>query len=61
MLDRPDDGNTHAHAVMIRYLELREFMPELRTIPQSRHPAVSDKAKWALEELAGRQDPTKSQ
>jgi hypothetical protein len=61
MLNSSDDGNTHAYAAtMIRYLELCEFIPELRTLLQSRHPAVSDKAKWALEELAGRQDPTKS-
>ncbi|HYT89953.1 MAG TPA: hypothetical protein VEL76_14700, partial [Gemmataceae bacterium] len=61
MLNRPDDGNTHAYAaVLIRYLELREFTPELRQLLQSRHPAVRDKAKWALAELAGPQDPTKS-
>ena len=60
MLSKPDDGNTHAYAAtLIRYLELREFTPELRQLLRSRHPAVSNKAKWALEELAG-QDPTKS-
>ena len=52
MLRKPDDGNTHAYAAtMIRYLELNEFEPELRQLLQSRHPAVSNKAKWALEEL----------
>lgn len=62
MLKKPDDGNTHAYAaVLISYLELREFVPDLRPLLQSRHPAVSTKAKWALEELADRQDPTKGQ
>jgi HEAT repeat protein len=61
MLKKPDDGNTHAYAaVLIRYLELRELVPNLRPLLQSRHPAVCDKAKWALEELTDRQDPTKS-
>jgi hypothetical protein len=61
MLRKPDDGNTHVYAaVLIRYLELREFVPDLRPLLQSRHPAVSTKAKWALEELADRQDPMKS-
>ncbi len=61
MLSEPDDGNTHAYAaVLIRYLELHEFTPELRQLLQSRHPAVSGKARWALEELVGNQDPTKS-
>src|SRR5262245_15923901 len=60
MLRKPDDGNTHAYAaVLIRYLELRELVPRLRPLLQSRHPAVSDKARWALEELADRQDSTK--
>jgi HEAT repeat protein len=61
MLKKADDGNTHAYAaVLIRYLELRELVPNLRSLLQSRHPAVRDKATWALEELAERQDPTKS-
>jgi hypothetical protein len=60
MLRKPDDGNTHSYAaVLIRYLELREFTLQLRQLLQSRHPAVSNKAKWALDELAGQQDPTK--
>src|SRR5262249_32472126 len=61
MLRKPDDGNTHAYAaVLIRYLELRELVPRLRPLLRSRHPAVSDKARWGLEELADRQDPRKS-
>jgi hypothetical protein len=60
MLEKPDDGNTHSYAAtMIRYLELREFTPQLRQLTQSRHPAVSDQAKWALESLTSQDAPTK--
>jgi hypothetical protein len=52
MFHKPDDGNTHAYAASItRYLEAKEFEGELRRCLQSRHPAVSEKAKWALESL----------
>jgi len=52
MFRKPDDGNTHAYAAtMTRYIEIREFEDELRSCLGSRHPAVSDAAKWALEEL----------
>ncbi|MHC4866531.1 MAG: hypothetical protein ACYTEX_20845 [Planctomycetota bacterium] len=52
MFRKPDDGNTHAYAAsMARYLGLHEFERELRQCLQSRHPAVSNKAKWALESL----------
>jgi hypothetical protein len=52
MFHQPDDGNIHAHAASItRYLEAKELEDELRRCLQSRHPAVSDKAKWALESL----------
>ncbi len=52
MFNQPDDGSTHAYAASItRYLEAREFEPELRRCLQSRHPAVSEKARWALESL----------
>lgn len=49
---KPDDGNTHAYAAtMTRYLGLYMFERELKRCLESRHPAVSYKAKWALEEL----------
>lgn len=52
MFRKDDDGNTHANATTItRYLELREFEGELRRCLRSRHPAVRDKALWALESL----------
>jgi len=52
MFRKPDDGNTHAYAASItRYLEVREFEDELRRCLQSSHPAVSEKAKWALQSL----------
>ena len=52
MFRKADDGNTHAYAAtIIRYLEVREFEDELRRCLRSNHPAVSNKAKWALEEL----------
>lgn len=52
MFRKPDDGNTHAYAAsVIRYLEVREFEDELRRCLQSTHPAVSEKAKWALQSL----------
>lgn len=56
MFRRPDDGSTHAYAAtMTRYLELHEFEGELRQRLESRHPAVSNKAKWALAALARQQ------
>jgi len=52
MFRKPDDGNTHAYAASItRYLEAREFEDELRRCLHSRHPAVSEKARWALQAL----------
>jgi hypothetical protein len=52
MAHQADDGDTQAYAVsLIRYLELKDFEGVLRGMLQSRHPAVSHKAKWALEEL----------
>jgi HEAT repeat protein len=52
MLEKPDDGSTHAYAcAMIRYLELCGFEGRLQGLLESRHPAVREKAKWALEEL----------
>ncbi len=52
MFDRVDDGNTHAYAaVMTRYLEAKEFEDELLKSLKSKHPAVSNKAKWALDSL----------
>ena len=52
MFRKPDDGNTHAYAVsMARYLGLDEFERELEQCLESRHPAVANKAKWALESL----------
>jgi len=52
MFRKPDDGNTHAYAASVtRYLEVREFEDELRRCLQSRHPAVSERAKWALQSL----------
>jgi hypothetical protein len=61
MLNKPDDGNTHAYAAtLIRYLELGEFRPELRELLKSRHPAVSGQARWALQALEQGNDPTKS-
>lgn len=57
MFRKPDDGNTHTYAVtLIRYLEAREFEDELRHCLLSDHPAVSDKAKWALESLGFESD-----
>jgi hypothetical protein len=50
MLQKPDDGSTHSYAAtMIGYLNLREFEPELRTLLKSRHPAVTNATKFALE------------
>ncbi len=52
MFRKPDDGSTHAYAASVtRYLEAREFEDELRRSLQSPHPAVSEKAKWALQSL----------
>jgi len=57
MFRKPDDGNTHAYAAsVIRYLEVREFEDELRRCLQSRHPAVLEKAKWALQSLGFKSD-----
>jgi len=52
MFREMDDGNTHAYAAsMARYLGLHEFERELEHCLESRHPAVVNKAKWALESL----------
>jgi hypothetical protein len=52
MLKQPDDGSTHAYAAsMVRYLELPAFAGDLRGLLQSRHPAVRDAARAALEGL----------
>ncbi len=58
----PDDGNTHAYAAtMTRYLELTEFEYELRACLKSRHPAVKNKARWALESLGFSISPEKKE
>ena len=50
MLQKPDDGNTHAFAAnMIGYLGLEEYEGELRKLLDSKHPAVTTAARWALE------------
>ncbi len=52
MLKKPDDGCTHAYAAsMARYLGLYEFEMELEQCLESKHPAVANKAKWAMESL----------
>jgi len=52
MFRKPDDGNTHAYAAsMARYLGLNKFKRELEQCLTSGHPAVVNKAKWALESL----------
>jgi len=52
MFRKPDDGNTHAYAAsMARYLGRYEFQRELEHCLESEHPAVANKAKWALESL----------
>jgi HEAT repeat protein len=52
MFRKPDDGSTRAYAAsMARYLGLYEFERELKHCLKSKHPAVSNKAKWALESL----------
>lgn len=52
MFRKPDDGNTHAYAAtMTRYLGLNRFDRELHNCLKSRHSAVSNTAKWALESL----------
>ncbi len=57
MFRRPDDGNTHAYAITItRYVGLYEFVRELEQCRESRHPAVSNKAKWALKSLKLQQE-----
>lgn len=58
MLEKPDDGNTHAYAAtMIGYLGLSEFERNLRALLRSRHPAVTRSAATALEML-GLVNPT---
>jgi hypothetical protein len=50
MMRAPDDGNTASYAAtMAGYLELREFLPELKLLLKSRHPAVTNSAIYALE------------
>ncbi|MEK6237053.1 MAG: hypothetical protein N2C14_20280, partial [Planctomycetales bacterium] len=57
MLRKNDDGNTHAYAAtMIGYLGLTEFEQELRELMGSRHPAVTNAAKHALETLGMAED-----
>lgn len=52
MFRKRDDGSTHAYAAsMARHLGLHEFERELQRCLHSKHPAVSNKAKWALESL----------
>jgi hypothetical protein len=52
MFRKADDGSTHAYAASVtRYLEIREFEDELRRCLRSKHPAVSEKAEWALRSL----------
>lgn len=50
MLQKPDDGNMHAYAAsMIGYLDLKEFEPHLGKLLKSRHPAVQNAARHALD------------
>ncbi|MBC8867937.1 MAG: HEAT repeat domain-containing protein [Planctomycetes bacterium] len=50
MLQKPDDGNTHAYAAnMIGYLGLQELEGDLRKLLDSRHPAVTTAARRAIE------------
>lgn len=52
MFRKPDDGSTHGYATsMTRYLGLHEFETELEQCLESKHPAVVNHAKWALESL----------
>jgi len=52
MFRKPDDGNTHAYAAtMTRYLGLHIFKRELEQCLNSQHPAVANKARWALASL----------
>jgi len=56
MLQKPDDGNTHAFAAnMIGYGGFDEYQPELRELLKSRHPAVTTAARRALEMLGASQ------
>lgn len=58
MLQNSDDGNSSAYAaIMIGYIGLKEFEIELRQLLESRHPAVSNAAKSALEMLDLPQKP----
>ncbi len=57
MLRKPDDGNTHAYAAnMVGYLGLKEFEGELRNLLDSKHPAVTQAARRALEMLRASKD-----
>lgn len=52
MLKKPDDGNTHAYAAtMIGYLGLKEYETHLQQLLKSRHPAVQNAAKHAMDVL----------
>lgn len=52
MLQKPDDGNTQAFAAnMIGYLGLEEYEPELRKLLDSKHPAVTQAARGALQTI----------
>lgn len=52
MLQKPDDGNTRAYAAtLVAYIGLPEFEFDLEGLLTSRHPAVSNSAKAALETL----------
>jgi hypothetical protein len=58
MLQKPDDGNTHAFAAnMIGYGGFDEYEPELRELLDSKHPAVKVAARRALKMIgASEQD-----
>jgi hypothetical protein len=61
MLQKRDDGNTHAFAAtMIGYIGLKEFEPELRQLLKSEHPAVTIQAKHALKVLNWSEEEAKN-
>jgi len=58
MMQAADDGNTAAYAAtMAAYIGLRDLAPELRRLLQSRHPAVTQSARHALQTLGCAGEP----
>lgn len=56
MLQKDNDPDLQAYAAtMIGYIGLKEFGPELKKLLGSRHPAVTNSAKYALELLGLRE------